>query len=186
MNRKKIYLLAVIVLVAVPVVFSVSTGSIGWLKNSNNGKNKQQKSVIPESVETGDIRYEIRYQSAEKRRKQSGTDTIAPGADDMIVYELRIESDKQRDLLKEDKENRIRYFGSLVQKDLRLVIGKDTAACIMAHLEQTYGLVPHLSVQVAFPKMIGWKEQIHTIILYDRYFSNGPLVMKHQLKENEI
>lgn len=186
MSRRKAYLIAAAVTIAAPLAFSVATGSIGWFSSNGKGRDVGHTSEPPESMVAGDMRYEVGYQPAEKRRQLAGTDTIASDGEDMIVYELRIYSSKERDLLKEDKENRIRYFGNLVAKDLQLVIGKDTAACIMAHLEQTYGLVPYLSVQIAFPPMTGWREQPHTILLNDRYFSSGPVVLKHQLKENEI
>lgn len=186
MSRRKSYLIAAAIIIAAPLALTVATGNISWFGSISKGRDDGHTSERSERIATGDLSYEIRYQPAEKRNLLAGKDTIESAGDDMIVYELRIQSSKDRDLLKEDKENRIRYFGNLVAKDMWLVIGKDTAACIMAHLEQTYGLVPYLSVQIAFPPISGWREQPHIILLNDKYFSSGPVVLKHQLKENEI
>jgi hypothetical protein len=140
-------------------------------------------------------KFEMIYQSARKRLYILN-DGLKPSkseiaeAEKIICYELRISSDKQPDLLKESNprpfEERVKYFSSMIQNNIQLVIGNDTLTCAMVQLERNFGVAPYLSIQTAFPAVKNWKTQRHHLILNDEYFGLGDIHLENKLSDTDL
>jgi hypothetical protein len=66
-------------------------------------------------------------------------------------------TDEQKELLKvgvqseQEYFSRLEYFSFEMQKDFRLIEGKDTLPCGLYHFERVYGLAPYATVVLGFP-----------------------------------
>jgi hypothetical protein len=111
-------------------------------------------------------------------------------AEKIICYELRISSHKQPDLLKELNprpfEERVKYFSSTIQNNIRMVIGNDTLPCAMVQLERNFGVAPYLSIQTAFSAVKNWKTLRHHLILNDEYFGLGDIHLENKLSDTDL
>ena len=140
-------------------------------------------------------KFEMIYQSARKRLYILN-DGLKPSkaeiaeAEKIICYELRISSDKQPDLLKESNprpfEERVKYFSSTIQNNIRLVIGNDTLPCAMVQLERNFGVAPYLSIQTAFPAVKNWKTQRQHLFFNDEYFGLGDIQLENKLSDTYL
>jgi hypothetical protein len=151
--------------------------------------------LISSSKSIKDHKFELIYQSARKRLNilnagaEPSNKEIAE-AEKIICYELRISSDKQPDLLKEPNprpfEERVKYFSSTIQNNIRMIIGKDTLPCAMIQLERNFGVAPYLSIQTAFPAVNNWKKLPHHLILNDEYFGLGEIHLENKLSDTDL
>lgn len=70
---------------------------------------------------------------------------------------------------------RIQYFTSAVQRDFKLVEGKDTLPCVLHHFERTYGLTPYTSFVLGFPKSRKVSAEDKTFIYEDKVIGSGTI-----------
>lgn len=140
------------------------------------------RSFISET--NGKLNYELIYQSPEKRYYLMTGNTVIPASskkeyNKLICYELRISSNKYNDLLKSFTENelteKLNYLNSKIQLDFKIIHGKDTLPCVMAHFERNYGVAPYLSIQIAFENSISLNNQDYSILYDDHLFNNGTM-----------
>jgi len=100
---------------------------------------------------------------------------------DMQYFTLRIAAeDHADDLLKydtgddQDYFSRLEYFSAAMQNDLSLAEGKDTLPCLLFHYERTYGIDPHSTFLLAFPKS-KYAASDKRLIWNDRVLGSGPV-----------
>ncbi len=139
--------------------------------------------------------FEMIYQSAKKRLMLLNggiepSDKEIEESEKLICYELRISSENQPDILKEfnDRsfEDRIKYFSSTIQHNIKLVIDKDTLNCAMVQMERNFGIAPYLSIQTAFTAVKDWKSMPHHMIINDEYFGYGEIHLEKKLTKSDL
>lgn len=108
----------------------------------------------------------------------------------MQYFTYRITADnKNEELLQvdlgteEEYYTRIEYFSFNMQKDIKLLDGKDTLDCALFHFERVYGLAPYASFVLGFPytkkeelaqkKGKPYLSNNKTITYNDRVFGSG-------------
>jgi hypothetical protein len=169
----------------------IMNNSLGKLTNSQS----TELEIISSSKSIKDHKFELIYQSARKRLNilNGGEDPSTAEiveAEKIICYELRISSHKQPDLLKELNprpfEERVKYFSSTIQNNIRMVIGSDTLPCAMLQLERNFGVAPYLSIQTAFSAVKNWKTLRHHLILNDEYFGLGDIHLENKLSDTDL
>lgn len=185
------------------IAFSVFTG-IWYLSRPRFCNNRvigvtsshpQDLQIMSKSKSIRGHKFELIYQSAKKRLYllngglEPSTAEIVE-AEKIICYELRISSDNQPDLLKESNhrpfEERVKYFSTAIQENLKLVIGRDTLPCAMVQFERNFGVAPYLSIQTAFSAVKNWKTLRHHLILNDEYFGLGDIHLENKLSDTDL
>ncbi|MDP2387989.1 MAG: hypothetical protein Q8M29_16565 [Bacteroidota bacterium] len=98
----------------------------------------------------------------------------------MDYFSFRINSNAdQSELLrvgiKEESEYyaRLEYFSFKMQNDFKLISGGDTANCVLYHYERVYGLAPHASFVLGFPKNVNSKNTAKQLLFEDKIFNKG-------------
>jgi hypothetical protein len=141
--------------------------------------------------------FEIIFQPAIKRLTLiNGSNSSVPSdieiaeAEKLLCYELRISNLNYPDILKEPNprsfEERVKYFSSGIQKNISLILNKDTIPCAMVQLERNFGVAPYLSIQMAFASVENWKTTPHHLIINDEYFGLGEIHLENKIKETEL
>ena len=138
--------------------------------------------------------FKMIFEPAEKRAKiinggrEPEINQIQEG-EKLICYELRISSEAESDILKISNEfsfeQRLSYFMSGLQKDLILIVGKDTLPCILYHFERNFGIAPYLSLHTGFASPKNWKKLPHHLVIKSEYFHFGDIHLESNNK-NEI
>lgn len=155
---------------------------IDWVEDPVNGlyQSKTFNGVLF-SVQYKPLEYDVLLQEKRKLSQnelEAETDSISG----MQYYTLRIAtisgSDIQRFGISNDDEYyaRLEYFSLEMQNDISLIQGNDTLPCRMFHFERTYGIDPRATFVLAFENGKS-KLEDRTLILNDRVFKNGPVLM---------
>jgi hypothetical protein len=98
----------------------------------------------------------------------------------MDYFSFRIKSNgEQEELLRKgirdesEYYSRLEYFSFRMQQDFKLISGTDTADCALFHYERVYGLAPHASFVLGFPKSADTKIRTKQILFEDKTFNMG-------------
>jgi hypothetical protein len=103
-------------------------------------------------------------------------------------FTLQISTESQQELLKKDLTetneyySRIQYFSFDMQKDLKLIDGKDTLNCELFHFERVFGLAPYARFVLGFPKTEHKEDK--TLFLDEKIFGSGKIYLTIQAKNN--
>lgn len=106
--------------------------------------------------------------------------------DGLQYYTFRISTDSRMELLKKnlkegnDYYGRIQYFSFDMQKDLKLIDGKDTLDCVLFHFERVYGLAPYATFVLGFPLTEGTNNK--TLFYDEQIFGAGKIYLTVQSK----
>ena len=96
-------------------------------------------------------------------------------------FTFRISTESRTELLKKnltetnDYYGRIQYFSFDMQKDLKLIDGKDTLDCVLFHFERVYGIAPYATFVLGFPN----SKQINdkTLFYDEKVFGAGRIYL---------
>lgn len=152
--------------------------------NSNVQKSKMVKVVTFNHDKYGQLKFEIIYQSPEKRHYlMTGNAQMTYNEkveyNKIKCYELRISSNRQKDILKSFSKNelseKINYLNNQIQTDFKLINGKDSLPCVMSHFERNFGIAPYLSIQIAFENKKIHDVQELSIIYNDQLLNQGKI-----------
>lgn len=103
-------------------------------------------------------------------------------------FTFQISTDSQDELLKKNLSEtneyyrRIQYFSFDMQKDLKLIEGKDTLDCELYHFERVYGIAPYARFVLGFPKTNNNDDK--TLFLDEQIFGSGKIYLTVQAKNS--
>lgn len=102
--------------------------------------------------------------------------------DGLQYFDFRIEVDATNgELLKyrlssvADYESRVEYVSFGMQKDIKLIEGRDTLDCVLYHMERAYDITPYTTVLLGFKKNNADLNEDKTLVFYDNLFHNGTI-----------
>ena len=139
----------------------------------------------------GTIRYELLYQPEDYILLKDRQNGIGTGATALVEEEedpfqyfvLTMSEEQGADLLKSNALNgssyqeRLRYYSFEMDKDIKLIDGKDTLACKLYHFERTYDIAPYQKMVLAFDKGEDPAAD-KTFILHDQLNGSGFVKIK--------
>lgn len=158
---------------------------IKWVNNSDNGL-KVEKTIE-------DFTYSLQYKPDEyvalmelKKDTVSATELKKKMSeyDGLQYFNFKIETDSRTELLKKNLTQtneyyaRIQYFSFDMQKDLKLIDGKDTLDCTLFHFERVFGLAPYATFVLGFPKGDGINNK--TLYYNEKVFGSGKIYLTVQ------
>lgn len=164
-------------------------GYVSWIESEENG-------LCP-SKKIGQLQFDLQYKPLEYIvLKDNAGMKLSPAEmkkqvseiGDMQYFTLRISSEKGGDLLQSDAmemaefSNRLAYFSSGMQKDLKLIEGNDTLNCLLFHFERSFGIDPRSTFVIGFPLAKqdgpGGTSATDKIFLYDDHeLGAGPVML---------
>jgi hypothetical protein len=151
---------------------------ITWMDDKKNGL-KVEKMI-------GEYTYMLQYKSTDYvavmdlKRDSIGNPEFQKKREEYSSFEyynFRISSETPGELLMKnvegagDYEQRIRYFSFDMQKDIKLLNGKDTADCVLFHFERVFGVAPYATFLLGFP--VSNSDGDKTILYDDKVFGAG-------------
>ncbi|WMX17578.1 hypothetical protein [Aureispira sp. CCB-E] len=156
---------------------------VAWVNDSNNGLLKK-KSIHPLEVELlyKPIPYIIAneqrsntidegiYQKRMKDLKELQYYTLKLG---ILGGEFNVSNYEVSD--NATQQERLNYLSFAMQKDIKLVEGKDTLNCALYHFERSYDITPYRTFVLAFQQKEINKGKDKTLILDLAYFKTGPI-----------
>lgn len=156
---------------------------VAWVNDSNNGLLKK-KSIHPLEVELlyKPIPYIIAneqrsntidegiYQKRMKDLKELQYYTLKLG---ILGGEFNVSNYEVSD--NATQQERLNYLSFAMQKDIKLVEGKDTLNCALYHFERSYDITPYRTFVLAFEQKEINKGKDKTLILDLAYFKTGPI-----------
>jgi hypothetical protein len=171
---------------------------MNWVENERNGLKVQKK--------IGDMTFSALYKPyeylaiMELKRNGLTAENLQKKIKEYdgmqyVTYKIAAEN-QQQELLKvgisNDKEYyaRLEYISFEMQKDFKLIDGKDTLDCLLYHFERVYGLAPYATVVLGFPatkdKQSAEKrfKNDKTIGYTDKLFGTGNVYMT--IKEEDL
>lgn len=111
--------------------------------------------------------------------------------EDLQYVDFRITvEDFEMEFLKYDLDSprqyseRVDYCAFKMQKDLKLIDGKDTLPCLLFNFERAYDVVPYGHFQAAFPASHSQVLSNKTLLFQDRLFGKG--LVKLTFKPNDL
>lgn len=168
---------------------------VSWVEDEQNG-------FCP-SKKIGQLQFDLQYKPLEyivlkdnAGAKLSSAEMKKQVSDisDMQYFTFRIASEKGGDLLRSDAmemaefSNRLAYFSSGMQKDIRLIEGNDTLSCLLFHFERSFGIDPRSTFVIGFP--LGKKDGPGGISTADKIFlfddhelGAGPVMLAIQARQ---
>ena len=104
---------------------------------------------------------------------------------DLTYFSFKIQNtSEQGELLKMNISSDNEYYGRLeymafkMQQDFKLIQEKDTLNCSLYHFERVYGLAPHATFVLAFPKTNTQKEM--KLWYHDKFFNTGIIMLNFE------
>lgn len=168
---------------------------VSWIENGQNG-------LCP-SKQIGQLQFDLQYKPLEYIVLKDNAGTKLSAAEmkkqvsdigDMQYFTLRISSEKGGDLLRSDAmemaefSNRLAYFSSGMQKDIKLIEGNDTLSCLLFHFERSFGIDPRSTFVIGFPlakkDRPGGISATDKIFLFDDHeLGAGPVMLAIQARQ---
>ncbi|MES2394411.1 MAG: hypothetical protein V4549_00305 [Bacteroidota bacterium] len=160
---------------------------VSWVEDMQNGL-KVEKTIE-------DFTYTLQYKPLEylalmELKKDSIlTNELEKTIDnysDLQYYTFRISAPGEGELLKKklgstnEYYHRIQYYSFEMQKDLKLIDGKDTLDCALFHFERVYGLAPYATFVLGFPPTESMNNK--TLFYNEKVFGTGKIYLTVQLK----
>lgn len=158
--------------------------------NTLVGRNIENQTTTSNSKTLGPYRFEMIFQPAKKRiRIANGGVTPSKAelkeAEKLLCYELRVSHESEADILQISNEysfeDRVLYFSTELQRNLKMIIGKDTMSCVLYHFERNFGIAPYLSLHAGFESPQNWKKQPHHLVITDKYFHFGEIHLENRV-----
>ena len=159
---------------------------------------EDEKNGLIQEAERNEIKFSIKYKPVDAavaqelyntQISQQELDHVKERYSNLEYFTLNISSDKKKlgDMIKfDEKKGRQDSIASYVhfymQKDFRIINGKDTSACVLYHLEQNGNISPFISISLAFEKTKSNESEIK-LIYHDKIFNTGNLIFTF-LKED--
>ncbi len=153
-----------------------------WIEDINNGL-KVEKTIE-------DFTYSLQYKPTEyvallELKKDSvhlsELNKKISEYDGLQYFSFRISTESRTELLKKNLAGaneyygRIQYFSFDMQKDLKLIEGKDTLDCVLFHFERVFGLAPYATFVLGFPIVNG--EHDKTLYYNEKVFGAGKIYL---------
>lgn len=154
---------------------------VAWVQNLDNGLHSEK--TIDE------INFSIQYKPynyiicMEERSDSISSKLVASKVSELNgldYYDLKIKLiNSEGELLKHDLsssseyQKRVEYFAFGLEKDIRLVNGKDSIRCSMFHFERSYEAAPYCTILLGFKSLENNKNAQLTLVLEDKIFSKG-------------
>lgn len=151
---------------------------VKWVEDIDNGI-KVKKTI-------GDFTFSVLYKpyeyivAKELRISSISTETLKKKMneiDELQYFTFRIEADNANtellriNLASENEYNsRIEYFSFNMQKDLKLIDGKDTLDCVLFHFERVYNIAPYATFVLGFPLVDSKKKKEDKQVLNNKVF----------------
>jgi len=167
------------------------TEYVAWCRSTENNLKK--------SKEIGDITFSLLYKPAEyvacteDEDCSLSADTLKEKLKELEgldYYDLRIElTSAQGELLKYNVESaqeygqRVNYFAFDMQRDIKLIEGKDTLDCKLFHFERAYDVAPYATFLLGFPKSKSSTAE-KTFFYQDKVFEKG--IIKFTFSPNDL
>lgn len=166
-------------------------GYISWVENPENNLFVEKK--------IGDFEFKVLYKpldyivSQEFKRNNFSKDSINKRKQELKDYQyytLRIRSFKDNEffrtgiLTENEYYNRLEYFISEAQKDIKIIEGNDTIPCAMYHFERNYGISPYSSIVLSFEEKDSLNRNDKVFFYDDQVLGVGKIVIK--LKSSDI
>jgi hypothetical protein len=162
-----------------PVTFSEPAKLIAFVDDKQNGFVKT-KSI-------GNITYSailkpIDYMLSQKQLQENNMTLSKDDFEDLQYFDLCIKvEDFHQEFIKYNLQSagqyqqRVSYCAFDMQKDIKLVDGKDTLACMLYHYERAFDVAPYGHFILAFEPDKNKTVTVKTLVFYDRLFNNGTI-----------
>jgi hypothetical protein len=153
---------------------------ISWCRDKENGLQK--------SKEIEELTYSVQYKPGpyiaclEEQSRTMPADTLAKKLSELEgldYFDFKIEiTSGAGELLKHnvpssaEYNQRVNYFAFDMQKDIKLVRGRDTLDCKLFHFERAYDVAPFAVFLLGFPKVNGTAEPVE-FFYQDNVFHKG-------------
>ncbi len=144
---------------------------VQWIEDTNNG--------LRIDKEDKPYRYELQYQPpAYLALRQLGNQRITSevlkeeiaNRGDYLYFSLKMQTERDGSVLTGiDMPDKSSYLLSGIQKDMFLLSGSDSLACIMSHVEPANSLIPYDQCLLAFEKPKDDKEDLVFLFRTDVY-----------------
>lgn len=160
-----------------------------WVENKENGL-RVEKTI-------SDFTYTLQYKPLEYvallelKKQQVSKKELTKTMEEfkgLQYYTFQIEADSQDELLKKNLSHpndyyaRIQYFSFDMQKDLKLIDGKDTLNCELFHFERIYGVGPFARFVIGFPLTDAANDK--TLYYDEKVFGSGKIYLTIQAKNS--
>ncbi len=141
----------------------------------------------------GNVQFELKYIPEQLMAlhefhgeiEKNNFDTVLESYQGMRYFNLKLKPvDKKTDVLllnaktKDEYFQRIQYFSSLINEDLKLIVGLDTIPCSIHHYERTYHLSPVIELMIGFEDHNKDIKKNLTVIYRDKIFGLDTVIMK--------
>jgi hypothetical protein len=168
------------------------TEYVSWMRNPVNGL---WKSKTIEDLEFSAQYKPYEYIACLEEKKSEMKDSIVKRKlselEGMDYLDLRITiKEGQGELLKHklssvaEYNNRINYFSFKMQKDISLVVGKDTIPCSLFHFERAYDVAPYSQFVLGFSQNKKRELSDMTLVIQDQIFHKG--IIKLSFSESDL
>lgn len=84
-----------------------------------------------------------------------------------------------------EQQERLSYLSFSMQRDIKLIDGKDTLPCKLFHFERSYDLSSTRTFVLAFDQLETNQNQSKTLILDLPYFKTGPIKLNYKTADLE-
>lgn len=84
-----------------------------------------------------------------------------------------------------EQQERLNYLSFAMQKDIKLIDGKDTLPCKLFHFERSYDLSSARTFVLAFDQLETNQNQSKTLVLDLPYFKTGPIKLNYKTADLE-
>lgn len=156
---------------------------IAWVNDSDNGLLKE-KSISPLEVEL--LYKPLPYIIANEERSNSIDKIVYNNRlkelEGLQYYTLKLGITGQKQNVSNyevtddaQQQERLNYLSFAMQKDIKLIEGKDTLNCALYHFERSYDITPYRTFVLAFERKESKIEKDKTLILDLAYFKTGPI-----------
>lgn len=156
---------------------------ISWVEHQKNGL-RIQKAI-------GDYQYNVQYKPVEyvllKEGHQLDKKVLSKQKKELEALEhftLRLSTVSQKDLLKGNASNYqayqeiLNYYAYEMQKDIHLIDGNDTLACMMYHFERNYGVAPFRNFVLGFERNSRQNKKDKVLVIHNQIANQGIVKIK--------
>ncbi len=166
---------------------------VQWVNNAENGLLKE-KTIPPLTVEV--LYKPLAYIVANEERSNVISKEVYQGRikelEGLQYYTLKLGiMDENLDVTNyevtnnAEQQERLNYLSFAMQRDIKLIDGKDTLPCKLFHFERSYDLSSTRTFVLAFDQLETNQNQSKTLILDLPYFKTGPIKLNYKTADLE-
>jgi len=160
-----------------PKVFRQPEKLIAYVDNEDNDFIKTKH--------IGEITYQaalrpVDYLLSKKRIQENNPSLRKEAFEDLQYFDLRIGvADFHQEFIKynlasgDDYQQQVNYCSFNMQKDIKLIDGKDTLNCVLFHYERTFDVVPYGHFTLGFEPIKSALVNTKVLLFSDQLFKNG-------------